>query len=271
MPGSLEGDLFVCLFGEEIIQEKGGGGWGRRPSPPIGASINTQLFFWSSLFIGGSLSVSHSASLSSLSSAPMLSRPCSGLPDSPSCFTSALPTITPSAPHDLISLACSDPLTPKPTATDLSVELCSASKDIYGLIDRERCASETVEWVGRANPSSFAGRFDAPGGRRAAPARCPRRSLSFRSPRPEKRGRRSPGWRWRWCPSSPSAWSASPASRAPGRGPRTPPFWGDSARTHTHTERERERERENEEQMCSQFSGYVPFEKFVTIRVACRT
>ena len=23
MPGSLEGDLFVCLFGEEIIQEKG--------------------------------------------------------------------------------------------------------------------------------------------------------------------------------------------------------------------------------------------------------
>ena len=45
MPGSLEGDLFVCLFVEEIIQEKGGGGWGRRPSPPIGASINTQLFF----------------------------------------------------------------------------------------------------------------------------------------------------------------------------------------------------------------------------------
>ena len=45
MPGSLEGDLFVCLFGEEIIQEKGGGGWGRRPSPPIGPSINTQLFF----------------------------------------------------------------------------------------------------------------------------------------------------------------------------------------------------------------------------------
>ena len=42
-------------------------------------------------------------------------------------------------------------------------------------------------------------------------------------------------------------------------------------RAHTHTHRERERERENEEQMCSLFSGYVPFEKFVTIRVACRT
>ena len=42
-------------------------------------------------------------------------------------------------------------------------------------------------------------------------------------------------------------------------------------RARTHTERERERERENEEQMCSRFSGYVPFEKFVTIRVACRT
>ena len=46
---------------------------------------------------------------------------------------------------------------------------------------------------------------------------------------------------------------------------------GQRAHTHTHTQRERERERENEEQMCSQFSGYVPFEKFVTIRVACRT
>ena len=46
---------------------------------------------------------------------------------------------------------------------------------------------------------------------------------------------------------------------------------GQRAHTHTQRERERERERENEEQMCSQFSGYVPFEKFVTIRVACRT
>ena len=42
-------------------------------------------------------------------------------------------------------------------------------------------------------------------------------------------------------------------------------------RAHTQRERERERENENEEQMCSRFSGYVPFEKFVTIRVACRT
>ena len=51
----------------------------------------------------------------------------------------------------------------------------------------------------------------------------------------------------------------------------SPPSLLGGQRAHTHTHRERERERENEEQMCSLFSGYVPFEKFVTIRVACRT
>mmetsp|Transcript_7600 Transcript_7600/g.19487 ORF Transcript_7600/g.19487 Transcript_7600/m.19487 type:complete len:201 (-) Transcript_7600:210-812(-) len=45
-------------------------------------------------------------------------------PDSPSSLTSALPTMTPSAPQSLICLACSGFETPNPTATDLDVASC---------------------------------------------------------------------------------------------------------------------------------------------------
>ena len=60
----------------------------------------------------------------SLSSSAMLlsfSRPASGVAASPSAFTSALPTMTPSAPQLTTCCACSPLEMPNPTATGLSV------------------------------------------------------------------------------------------------------------------------------------------------------
>ena len=55
--------------------------------------------------------------LSSFPKSKSINESPTGVADSPRALTSALPQITPSAPHDAICLACSGLDTPKPTHT----------------------------------------------------------------------------------------------------------------------------------------------------------
>jgi hypothetical protein len=66
-----------------------------------------------------------------LANPSIAANPADSSPLSPSALTNALPTITPSAPHALICLACSGPLTPKPTAILLSVFSLKVSINPY--------------------------------------------------------------------------------------------------------------------------------------------
>jgi|EP00982_Pelagococcus_subviridis_P009886 hypothetical protein len=60
-------------------------------------------------------------SRNSFANAVRRSNPSSGVGASPSALTSALPTMTPSAPHPTTCAACSFFEIPNPTATGLSV------------------------------------------------------------------------------------------------------------------------------------------------------